>query len=158
MNNGCYYGVMTYNNPIPVAVAMIFNTDRSKVLVGERAIEPSIGGDALMGGYAEPGETAEGAAQREAREETGRSIDNAPMHYESSSPTANNRMLLFFSTAVPEVLFDGVEDSSEMRNIRFITPEQLHAKPLCFSLHQSALVTAWAKHRPDLFPSKTPTP
>lgn len=137
---------------------MIFNTDRSKVLVGERAIEPFIGGDALMGGYVEAGETAEAAVQRETFEETGRSIAPAPMYYESSAATGNNRMLLFFSTTVPEVLFEGAEDSSEMHNIRFITPEQLHAKPLCFPLHQSALATAWAKHRPDLFPSKTPTP
>jgi NADH pyrophosphatase NudC (nudix superfamily) len=154
----CYTGVMSYNNPIPVSVAMVFNSDRSKVLVGERTIEPFIGGDALIGGYAEAGETAEAAVHREAREETGRNIDACPMHYESSAATANNRMLLFFSTTAPEMLFDGVEDSNEMRNIRFITPEQLQAKPLCFSLHQAALLDAWAEHRPDLFPNPEPTP
>lgn len=149
---------MSYNNPIPVPVAMVFNEDRSKVLIGERAIEPFVGGDALFGGYSEAGEKPENGAKRETKEETGRSIDNAKMHYESSAVTGNNRMLLFFSTTAPEVLFDGAEGSNEMRNIRFATPEEIQTKPLCFSLHQDALMEAWAVYRPDLFLGTTPTP
>ena len=142
---------MIYKNPIPVAVALLFNSDHSKVLIGERTIEPFIGGDALIGGYVDEGETPEKATKREAKEETGRSIDDNTLQYESSAVSSNNRLLMFFSTAVPEVLFDGVEDT-EMRNIRFATPEEIQAKPLCFSLHQEALLGAWARHRPDLFP------
>lgn len=154
----CYNAPMNYKNPIPVAVAMIFNSDRSKVLVGERGIEPFIGGDAMLGGFTNEGETPEVAARREVKEEAGRSIDEAPLQYESSAITHNNRLLLFFSTCIPEVLFDGVEDNNEMRNIRFISPDELQAKPLCFNLHQEALLNAWAKHRPDLFAATTPTP
>ena len=155
---GCYNSRMTYKNPIPVPVAMVFNTDRSKVLIGERKVEPFIGGDALFGGYSEELEKPEDGAKRETREETGRSIDNNKMHYESSAVTGNNRMLLFFSTIAPDVLFDGVEESNEMRNIRFATPEEISAKPLCFSLHQDALLEAWAAYRPDLFPQAAPAP
>lgn len=121
---------MNYKNPIPVAVAMIFNSDRSKVLVGERGIEPFIGGDAMLGGFTNEGETPEAAVRREVKEEAGRSIDEAPLQYESSSITHNNRLLLFFSTSVPEVIFDGVESSDEMRNIRFISPTELQAERL----------------------------
>ncbi len=154
----CYNFFMNYKNPIPVAVAMIFNSDRSKVLVGERCIEPFIGGDAMLGGFTNEGETPEVAARREVKEEAGRSIDDVPLQYESSAITHNNRLLLFFSASVPEVLFDGVQDSNEMRNIRFISPQELQAKPLCFNLHQEALLNAWAQHRPDLFAAPTPTP
>ena len=98
------------------------------------------------------GETPEQATKRETKEETGRSIDNNALVYESSAVSPNNRLLLFFSTKAPDVLFEGVEDTSEMRNIRFASPEDIQAKPLCFSLHQEALLNAWAKHRPDLFP------
>ena len=135
---------------------MIFNSDRSKVLVGQRSIEPCIGGDALIGGYADEGETPEMALRREIGEETGRQIGAAVLHYESSAITPNNRMLLFFSTTVPDMLFDGVQDSSEMRNIRFISPDELAAAPLCFPLHHRALQLAWQHHRPDLFSNFKP--
>ena len=146
---------MSYNNPIPVAVAMIFNSDFSKVLVGKRSIEPRVGGDALIGGYTDKGETPEMAIRREVGEETGRQIGAAVLHYELSAITPDNRMLMFFSTSVPDVLFDGVQDSSEMHNIRFISPDDLESAPLCFPLHHHALQMAWRHHRPDLFQNST---
>lgn len=92
---------MSYNNPIPVAATMIFNSDFSKVLVGKRSIEPRVGGDALIGGYTDEGETPEMAIRREVHEEPGRQIDGAVLHYESSAITANNRLLLFFQRPYP---------------------------------------------------------
>ena len=148
---------MSFNNPIPVAVALIFNADHSNVLVGERAIEPFIGGAALIGGYIDEGETPDVALRREVQEETGRTIGQAPLHYESSAITANNRLLLFFSTHVPDLVFENTQDSNEMRNIRFVEPSELQANPLCFSLHQEALLKAWKAKRPDLFLQNAPT-
>lgn len=149
---------MSYNNPIPVAVALVFNEDHSKVLVGERTIEPFIGGTALIGGYVDAGETPEKATKREVLEEVGCSIENANLSYESSAITPNNRLLMFFSTAVPEMLFEAAQDSTEMRNVRFVEPQDILSQPLCFPLHQEALVKAWSKHRPDLFPINVPVP
>lgn len=147
---------MSYNNPIPVAVALVFNEDRSKVLVGDRTIEPFIGGTALMGGYVDAGETPEKATKREVLEEVGCSIENAVLSYESSAVSPNNRLLMFFSTTAPELLFEAAQDSNEMRNVRFVEPQDILNQPLCFSLHQEALVNAWTKYRPDLFPVNTP--
>ena len=71
---------------------MIFNSDFSKVLVGKRSIEPRVGGDALIGGYTDEGETPEMAIRREVGEETGRQIGAAVLHYELSAITPDNRM------------------------------------------------------------------
>lgn len=60
----CYNAPMNYKKPIPVAVAMIFNSDRSKVLVGERGIEPFIGGDAMLSGFTNEGETPSSCSAR----------------------------------------------------------------------------------------------
>ena len=106
----------------------------------------------MISGYVEEGETPEQTTKRETKEETGRSIDNNALAYESSAGAHNNRLLLFFSTTSPDILFEGVADTNEMRNIRFASPADIEAKPLCFPLHQKALMSAWIQHRPDLFP------
>lgn len=145
-----YTGNMPYNNPIPVAVAILFTPNFQKVLIGERKIEPCVGGKALFGGYADSGETPENTAKREVFEETGQGIEKVELQYESSAVTANNRMLLFFSGVVPEELFDSIADSEEMKNIRFISYEELQAESLCFPLHQDACLKAWTKYRSGL--------
>ena len=148
--------VTEYNNPTPVTVALIFNPERTHVLTGERTIEPMIGGRALISGYIDDGETPEIALVREVDEETGMLLDQPVLTYESSANTgASNRMLLFFSTTVPSFTFDNVADTSEMRNIRWTSCTELLQNPLCFPLHQKALVKACTKY--GIFPDAAPS-
>jgi len=64
----CKTAVTVFRNPFPTADVVIYTAGRGIVLV-ERAKPPH--GWALPGGFIEYGESAESAAVREAREETG---------------------------------------------------------------------------------------
>jgi 8-oxo-dGTP diphosphatase len=59
-----------YENPLPVAAAIVLN-DRREVLLVKRRREPHKGEWCLPMGFAEMGETIAAAARRELREETG---------------------------------------------------------------------------------------
>ena len=62
-----------WNNPKPTASIVI--VDGRRVLLAKRAIPPLRGYWDLVGGFVEPGETAEEAARPEAREELGGEVD-----------------------------------------------------------------------------------
>lgn len=62
-----------WNNPKPTASVVI--VDGARVLLAKRAIPPLRGYWDLVGGFVEPGETAEDAARREAREELGAQVE-----------------------------------------------------------------------------------
>ncbi|MEU5808230.1 NUDIX domain-containing protein [Streptomyces sp. NPDC047718] len=66
-------GVVTYRNPLPVAVALlpVEDTAGTGLLVITRTIEPALGGIALPGGFMDFGEDWHEAVVRELREETG---------------------------------------------------------------------------------------
>ena len=59
-----------YENPLPVASAIVVNKKRELLLV-KRGNEPYLGMWCLPIGFAESGEDVQGAALRELREETG---------------------------------------------------------------------------------------
>ena len=63
-------GVVHYENPLPVAAAIVLNASREVLLV-KRKREPYQGSWCLPMGFAELGETIAAAAQRELQEETG---------------------------------------------------------------------------------------
>jgi len=63
-------GTVFYENPLPVAAAIVLNEAR-KVLLVKRKREPHQGSWCLPMGFAELGETIAVAARRELREETG---------------------------------------------------------------------------------------
>lgn len=63
-------GSVFYENPLPVAAAIVLN-DRREVLLVKRRREPHRGEWCLPMGFAELGETIADAARRELREETG---------------------------------------------------------------------------------------
>ncbi|TMI86859.1 MAG: NUDIX hydrolase [Bacillati bacterium ANGP1] len=62
-------GWIHWNNPAPTASVLILR--RGRVLLIRRAFAPARGLWDIPGGFIEPGETAEQAARREAREELG---------------------------------------------------------------------------------------
>ncbi|HTD46275.1 MAG TPA: NUDIX hydrolase [bacterium] len=62
-------GWINWDNPAPTASVLILR--RGRVLLVRRAFAPARGAWDTPGGFIEPGETAEQAARREAREELG---------------------------------------------------------------------------------------
>lgn len=87
-----------YNNPTPVAVALIRVTRPNSeigLLAGRRTIDPCKGLFGFPGGYIEEFETAEQAASRELFEETGITIAANLFHPVSTRITKHNRILIF---------------------------------------------------------------
>ena len=132
-------GFQKFENPIPVAVALIpVIKDKKSFLLGvKRGINPKKGEMALPGGFIEIEEILDGLI-REVQEECGITIslpENAsPLMLKSSHPVPN-RILAFYKTN--SVNFDEV-------NFLFKTPETLELSlistdtPLAFSLHEDA--------------------
>lgn len=90
--------VIAYNNPVPVAVALIPLKPRGGVpeLLGVvRGIAPGYGGVALPGGYVDEGESIEMAAAREVLEEC--RVHTLPSEWRllGSHITPQNRVLVF---------------------------------------------------------------
>jgi mutator protein MutT len=71
-----------YQNPRPCVGCFIH--DAGRVLLSRRAVEPARGEWDLVGGFIEPGETAEDAVRREVREETTLRVE--PAAYLGSLP------------------------------------------------------------------------
>jgi ADP-ribose pyrophosphatase YjhB (NUDIX family) len=92
-------GVEVWANPIPVSVVLIpvLHGGRTGILVIRRGIEPRRGLLAIVGGFVEEQETWQAAGAREAKEESGVTIDPAglqPFWFTSTEPRPN-RVLLF---------------------------------------------------------------
>lgn len=83
-----------YNNPTPVAVAVL-RVDDDKVLLIRRGNEPHVGGLAFPGGYVDELETAEMAVARELKEETGLDIPSFHWTPFATRITPRNCILIF---------------------------------------------------------------
>jgi ADP-ribose pyrophosphatase YjhB (NUDIX family) len=76
-------GYRHFLTPIPAACALVLDPDH-RLLLCRRAHHPGLGKWGLPGGVIEPNETAESAAARELREETGLDVPAAAFRYLTS--------------------------------------------------------------------------
>jgi len=126
---------MAYNNPTPVAVALIAIGDEFnfKLLTVCRKLSP-VGGWALPGGFVDEGETAEIAVNREVEEECGLKLDVTKWQPVTTRITPRNQLLIFMGYGEylePEDLEGFVENSevSALGSWDDLTHD------LCFPLH-----------------------
>lgn len=136
---------MTYNNPTPVAVNVVFvqKNDGSFGLLGvERGINPHIGGLAFPGGFVNEMESIEQAAAREFKEEVGIDTDPAQWTLKHSAITPNNRVLVF-------VMYEGFLTEDDVAKMApneevqsFVILEEGYQ--LCFPLHQDMMDRCFA--------------
>lgn len=126
---------MSYNNPVPVVVALL--RCENGIVVCKRAIPPMLGEWALPGGYVNEGENAQQAISREMREETGIIYPSDCWRVLDTRCTPRNQLLLFMicDYAIErELLLEFVpnEEASELK-------VAYRRDTLCFPLHTEML-------------------
>ena len=112
----CHY--VHFRNPIPLVAVLVTDAER-RILLVKRKLPPRIGDWALPGGYLDFGETAEEAAQRELREETGVEVKITRYLFSANSPSLLNEeqyllKIVFAAEAAGGVLQPG-DDAAEAR-------------------------------------------
>lgn len=132
-----------YNNPTPVAVALIRvknrlqDTKAQGLLAGRRAIDPCRGLFAFPGGYIDELESAEVAASRELQEETGIIIPPSQFRPIATRVTPQNRVLVFCLTDTMLVQSDLHRFTPNHECDALSVVSQLDT--LCFSTHTDIL-------------------
>lgn len=139
-------GTAVYNNPHPVAVALLPVSDKGRtgILIGERGIEPGLGKWGLPGGYVDEADpNLRSAAQRELWEETGVTVpvDEFAYLYDFN----NGKQALSFWITARTLTLDEVE------KVFVPCPEcpavgvAFEPRELAFSSHTEALLLALAR-------------
>jgi NAD+ diphosphatase len=103
-------GVLFFFNPAVAVAAIIVRPDGLALFI-RRAKDPARGRLALVGGFVDPGENAEGALTREVREEVGLELDT--LTFVSSSPNEYH----YRGTTYPvvDLIFAGTTRETEGR-------------------------------------------
>lgn len=127
-------GFLFFFNPAVAAAVLVVRPDGRGLFI-RRAKDPAKGRLALVGGFVDPGENAEGALRREVREEVGLELDD--IVFLSSSPndyhysgTTYPVVDLIFSATTPDgetaVALDGVD------SLEWIDPNAVDLNELAF--------------------------
>jgi ADP-ribose pyrophosphatase YjhB (NUDIX family) len=132
-------GTVHYRNPPPVGVALLPVSGFAvpHVLITQRAIAPCLGQWALPGGFAEEGESCEGTAQREVREETGLDLPLEGFTLFHSAPSPGGLVLVFsIGPVITPDQVQGIQPCDETLAARAAPVKDL---ALCFPLHTAAV-------------------
>ena len=134
------------------AVAVIITNNQGQVLFEKRAKEPRKGFLALPGGFTDPDESAEEAARRECREETG--VEAISIDYVCSFPNTYpykgmvyKTCDLFFIASLPSDYKLSAQEGEvqEFNWLPINTIEDIEQLPLAFPSARKALLSWFAK-------------
>ncbi|WMW66463.1 NUDIX hydrolase [Nitratidesulfovibrio liaohensis] len=163
----CGGPVVMYRNPAPTVDILIHEPGRGIVLIRRRNEPP---GWALPGGFIDYGESAEAAAVREAREETGLDVELTGLVGVYSDPGRDPRHHTLSVVYAARVRGGGVAGSAtgdaastaaepvaapiagdDAADARFFAPDQL-PQPMAFD--HAKIIADWLRNR-DCCPERT---
>jgi len=124
----------------PAIIVLIHDGERA--LLGRQASWPA-GRFSTIAGFVEPGESLEDAVIREAREETGVTIDSVEYHSSQPWPFPSSLMVGFLAHAATTDIDLG---DAELEEARWLTREQLAAGEIAFPFPHSIsfrLIEEW---------------
>lgn len=121
--------VLKYSNPLPTADVVIYDEERGIVLV--RRKNPPVG-MALPGGFIEEGETAEHAAVREMKEETGLDVRLLGLLGVYSHPLRDNRCHVLTTVFVGRAEYPELLRAGDDAAAAAYYPMNALPGPLCF--------------------------
>jgi ADP-ribose pyrophosphatase YjhB (NUDIX family) len=122
-----------------VAVGVVVELD-GRIVLGQRAHEPKLGGWSFPSGFVEAGEVLEDAAVREVEEETGLHVRIDRLLGVYSTAGERTVFIAYAGTAIRGVLSAG----DECLEVRALAPDAL--PELAFP-HDAAVLAAWASGR-----------
>ncbi len=137
-------GFVFYINPTPAAGTLV--EDNGHVLLIRRAVDPRAGYWALPAGYMEADESAEEAAIRETREETGLEVAlDALLNVYSFEDATHQRGVLILYRA--HVVGGKLQPGDDAKDARWFAPHELPPEDeIAFSTHRHAL-REWLRTR-----------
>jgi 8-oxo-dGTP diphosphatase len=119
----CHY--IHFHNPIPLVAVLVSDLEH-RILLVKRKLPPRIGDWALPGGYIDFGETAEEAAQREVREETGLQVKVTRHLFSASFPNPLNvEQYLLKTVFVAEMTGGMLQAGDDAADARFFDTSDL---------------------------------
>lgn len=145
----CHLKSKCDTNPFPVIIGIILTElypDGGKVLMVQRAIDPCIGGWALVSGFVVDQFDWRMNLRKEVMEEASVTLDTAHMTPFSFESNPKNNLLLNFAVVMPEGVVrinDFAPDHETSGRMEFRFSKEVRP-PFCFSIHEE-MFNQWCK-------------